>query len=287
MGLSIRTRYWDDPKARGAFKEFMIKIFDLDFSEWDSRGYWDNAFAPFSFFHGDEVVSSVCVYSLEAVVDGEATRVAQISSVGTLPEWRRRGLGRRLTDAGLDWARESHDGVFLFADQEAIPFYVACGFRQAEEHVEFIEARPVGKSGEPLRLDPGRGEDLDRIYSRAQHRDPISDRFSVLNEKLLMFHCLYRLRNRIYEIPDLDCVVFFERDDGCLRIFDIVSEKVPRFQELYPYISDENDRTIEFHFHSDKLGLDAVNTRPLKGNNLFVKDPFPIENPVFPFTSRA
>jgi len=287
MDLSLRTEYWDDPKALCAFKEFMIEIFGLDFSEWESGGYWDDAYTPFSFFEGERIVSSVCIYLLDAVIDGERTRVAQISGVGTLPEWRRKGLSRRLTDAGLDWARESHEGVFLFADAEAIPYYKACGFRPVDEYVEFVEARSVSRSSGAIKLNPGRKSEIKRIYKYARRRTSISDRFSVLNAKLLVFHALHSLRDHVYEIPDLDCLVFFKREGGCLKILDIVGERVPRLKELYPYIADETDRSIEFHFYADKLGLDEIGTRPLYGNNLFVKDSFPIRKPVFPFTSRA
>ena len=79
MSLSLRTGYWDDLAARDAFKEFLITIHGLDLSEWESAGYWDYAYAPFSFFDGEQVVSSVCVYSLRAVIDGEPARVAQLS----------------------------------------------------------------------------------------------------------------------------------------------------------------------------------------------------------------
>ena len=109
----------------------------------------------------------------------------------------------------------------------------------------------------------------------------------MLNEKLLMFHALRRLRDSTYEIPDLDCLVFYERAKGRLSIFDIVGERVPRLKELYPYIADVNDRVIEFHFHADKLGLEETRLRPLLGNNPFVRGTFPVERPVFPFTSRA
>ncbi len=40
MSLSLRTGYWDDLAARGAFKEFLITIHGLDLSEWESAGYW-------------------------------------------------------------------------------------------------------------------------------------------------------------------------------------------------------------------------------------------------------
>jgi GNAT superfamily N-acetyltransferase len=287
MDLALRTAYWDDPKARGAFKEFMLKIHGLDLSEWESAGYWDDAYTPFSFFNGDTVVASVCIYLLNAIIDGEAKRLAQISGVGTLPEWRRKGLNRQLTDVGLDWAHGQHDGVFLFADTDAIPFYQKCGFRPIDEYVQLVDAPPVPNRGGAVELDPRKKHELDRIYEYAQRRAPISHTFSVLNDKLLMFHAMYPLRNHVFEIPDLSCLVFHERSSGRLSIFDIVGERVPRFRDLYPYIADENDRVIEFHFCTDKLGLDETRSRPLLGNHPFVRGMFPFERPVFPFTSRA
>ena len=91
MDLELRTHYWDDRNALAAFKTFILNIHGLDFSEWESRGYWDHAYTPFSFFDGDTIVASVCVYMLDAVLNGNNTRVAQISGVGTLPDWRRKG----------------------------------------------------------------------------------------------------------------------------------------------------------------------------------------------------
>jgi GNAT superfamily N-acetyltransferase len=287
MDLSLRTEYWGDPEARRAFREFLVRIHGLDLSEWESRGFWDPTYTPFSFFEGDRIVASVCVYSLAAVVDRRPVRLAQISGVGTLPEWRRRGLNRRLTEAGLAWAGERHQGVFLFSSAEAIPFYRACGFKPMDEYLECIEARAIPGRAGAIRLDPGSQADLDRIYRYAKRRVPVSHRLGVLNPKLLMFHVLHTLRGRAYEVPDLECLVFMDRKDGCLKLFDIVGERIPRFEDLHPFIAYENDRTVEFHFHTDRLGLDRVRTMPLHGNHPFVREGFPVERPVFPFTSRA
>jgi GNAT superfamily N-acetyltransferase len=287
MDLQLKTQYWDDPSALAAFKTFILKIHGLNFTDWDSGGFWDHSYTPFSFFDGDKVVASVCVYLLDAVVNGEDTCLAQVSGVGTLPEWRRRGLNRQLTDVALDWARGKHDGVFLFANTEAVPFYNKCGFSSIDEFVETIDVTPVPKCGGSVRLDPGNDQELNRIYEYATQRAPVSDQFSVLNAKLLMFHVLYILRDCIYEISNLDCLVFCRRANGTLSIYDIVGERIPRLEELYPYVAAASDRVIEFHFNTDKLGLEKVGTRPLIGNNPFIKGAFPIEKPVFPFTSRA
>jgi predicted N-acetyltransferase YhbS len=287
MELQLKTNYWNDHEASAAFKEFILKIHGLDFTKWESCGYWDQAYTPFSYFAGETVVASVCVYLLDAVLDGRNTRIAQISGVGTLPEWRRKGLNRELTDIGLTWAEGKHEGVFLFSTTDAIPYYERCGFSRINEYVETTQVEPVSNRDGAVKLDPDCKQELDRIYRYATQRVPVSDRFSVLNAKLVMFHVLYGLGDCVLELPDLECLVLYKREDDVLTIYDIVGERIPRFDDFYPYLADPNDRVIEFHFGTDKLGLKSSGTRLLVGNNPFVLGAFPIETPVFPFTSRA
>ena len=287
MCLDLRTEYWDDARARAAFKTFISNIHGLDFSAWDEGGFWDPAYTPFSFFRGDTVVSSVCIYLLDVVINGEKTCLAQISGVGTLPGWRRRGLSRELTELGLAWARNKHNGVFLFADADAVPYYGRCGFSPIDEFIETTQVTPVPNCGGLIKLDPGLPQDLEMIHEYAKRRTSVSDRFGVLNDKLLMFHVLYRLRDRIYRIPDLDCLVSYARTGDKLSIFDIVAENMPRFEKLYPYLASADDRIVEFHFSTDKLELLKPQRKPLTGNNPMIRGAFPVEAPVFPYSSRA
>ena len=143
MDIVLKTEYWNDLNARAAFKSFMRTIHGLDFSLWESAGCWDDAYTPFSFFQGDKIVASVCIYLLDSVIDGRETRLAQVSGVGTLPQWRRRGLSRQLTEIGLAWAQDRHDGIFLFADTDAIPYYERTGFSPIEEYVVTARLAPT------------------------------------------------------------------------------------------------------------------------------------------------
>jgi hypothetical protein len=211
----------------------------------------------------------------------------QISGVGTHLDWRRQGLSRKLTVLGLERFRDQHEGVFLFADEEAIPYYLRCGFSALDESQEFCQINGVPIKSGLVRLNPSDQQDLDKIYGYAESRVRISDKFSIFSPKLLMFHALYTLRNKVYEIPELDCLVFFDRNDEVVNIYDILGRTIPTFEEIYPYISSETDKQINFHFHTDKLGIRGVQTRVLLGNNTFVKGSFPLSAPVFPFTSRA
>jgi hypothetical protein len=66
-----------------------------------------------------------------------------------------------------------------------------------------------------------------------------------------------------------------------------VGERTRPLAELYPNITDDHDSIAELHFQTDQLGLDETETRVLPGNNPFVRGAFPVDKPVFPFTSRA
>ncbi len=287
MNLDFRTSYWDDPKALSAFKVFAHKIHGLDFEEFEARGYWDSRYTPFSLFEGDTVIANVCIYSLDAVIDGRSTKVAQISGVGTLPEYRHKGLGRKLTEVALEWASEDHEGVFLFSNPEALVFYEKLGFSAVQEYVERTAAPSLPKRDGATLLDPDRHEDLSKIYQYAKHRSPVSQEFGVMNAKLVMFHVLHGLRRCVLELPDLQCLVMSEREGGVLKIYDIIGAQMPGFNDIYPYLADDAHEVVEFHFFADQLGLEQRNRRRLIGNNLFVRGAFLIENPVFPYTARA
>ncbi len=287
MDVELRTRYWDDKSSRTAFKSFIKEIHNLDFTAWESEGFWDSAYTPFSFFYEGKVISSVCLYFLDAIIDSNPTKLIQISGVGTSESWRRKGLNQELTQIGLGWAKDKYSGLFLFADEDAIPYYKHCGFVPLQECLHEISVDPLPKISGAFTLDPTNPEDLKKVYNAAQFRTGISDKFSILNPKLLMFHALYTMRNNMVEIPDLGCVIFLNVYDDCISIYDIIGESIPDFRDIYPYVSSESCTRVEFHFETDKLGLGEVRSIPITSNHPFTKGPFPVKKPVFPFTSRA
>jgi GNAT superfamily N-acetyltransferase len=288
-GLTFRSRYWDDCRARDEFKKFLLAMHGLDLTLWEQRGFWDDLYTPFSLFDGDRIVSSVCLYSMEMVIGGQKCRVGQFSGVGTLPQFRRRGLSRWLTEKAMHWASATHSGFFLFADDEAVPFYAKCGFLQVQETVATLlvdipELRPGLQ-----KLDAQSDRDLERIYRLACERSPASDALGVCNAKLLMFHCLYTLRDHMYYVPDLDVVVFFKTDRERLILFDIVGRHVPHFSELHPYIVQQPHRAVWFQFMPDKMGIAATGRRTVEGDNAHIHPSLHLPEPdcLFPYVAHA
>ncbi len=139
------------------------------------------------------------------------------------------------------------------------------------------------------KLDPGNDDDLTLLYRLARERSPVSDLLGAWNPKLLMFHCLYTLRDCLYYVPDLDAAVFFEVDSGVLTVFDVVGRRIPSFAELHPYISGTPHDEVRFFFMPDKMGVDPTGRRLLEGSNLHVLPPLrlPGSEPLFPYVSRT
>ena len=287
--LQYQNNYWDEPELKQQFIAFLTQMFNLDLTLWDQKGFWDYAYRPFSYFDGKKVASNVCVYSLDMMVKGHACRVAQVSAVGTLPEYRRQGLSIDLTNKALDWARDKHDFFFLFADEDAFGFYKKRGFREVYEHKARIYVNAKEQSPGAVRLHMDRAEDIELVHRLAKKRTAVSDELGVLNARLLMFWCLYALQDCVYYIPDLDAVVMWKNVDGVKTIYDVVGTSVPTFEQLYPYIAEPEDRQVEFRFIPDKMRVGEVEYIKVEGNGAHVMGTFPFEGSkfMFPFTAQA
>ncbi|MCP4566896.1 MAG: GNAT family N-acetyltransferase [FCB group bacterium] len=290
MDYAFRSDYIDDPKLKRQFIDFLIDIHGLDLSLWDRLGFWDRKYRPFSFFDGDTLIASLCLFTMDMTVLGKKCKVAQISGVGTVDKYRRQGLNSELTKRAMKWAQTDHEFFFLFSDLEAFPFYKHSGFRRVKEHMILHTLTPTGTIAGAVKLDIERKDHLDLIYRCALEREPVSDLLGINNAQLLLFWCLYFLQDYIYYIEAYDLLILYKREDNHLTVFDIVAGKMPSFTEIYPYIASPQDKTVEFRFMPDKLGLDRYEERPLKednGTHLF--GDFPLENRsfIFPHTCIA
>ena len=59
---TFRENYSEQPgPGRDSLIAFVREIHGLDLTLWNELGFWDTAYRPFSFFEGDEIVSSVCL----------------------------------------------------------------------------------------------------------------------------------------------------------------------------------------------------------------------------------
>ncbi len=159
-----------------------------------------------------------------------------------------------------------------------------------DEHA--VHYAVTGKPAKPgaEKLDIQNKDHRELIYRMATEREPVSDLLGVYTEKLFMFWCLYFLKDNIQYIPELELLILYKRADERVTIFDIVGKTVPPFVEVYPYISDPSDKTVEFRFMVDKMRLDNYQEIILPGDNgTHLLGNFPLEQDkiIFPYTAHA
>jgi GNAT superfamily N-acetyltransferase len=289
-GLTFRHGYWEDADATRRFKEFVDAIHGLDLSLWEAKGFWDHDnYTAFTLFEGDRVVATTNLYSVEMQVEGERRRLGQFSGVGTLPGCRRRGWNRWLTRRAMEWAEPSHAGFFLFADEAAKPFYASCGFVPLDESLDLLRRESPPAQPGLRKLNPDDDEHLRLLYRLACQRSPVSDQLGAWSPKLLMFHCLYTLRDHLYHLPALDLAVFCEVVEDRLTVYDVVGRRLPPFEVLHPYLSQRPHREVCFRFMPDKLDVRPDCTIPLSDSNAHVFPPLRLPRPrcSFPYCSHA
>ena len=85
-------------------------------------------------------------------------------------------------------------------------------------------------------------------------------------------------------------LILYERKNDLLTVHDIVGKDIPPFDEIYPYISSEDDKDVEFSFMIDKLGLggrEKYMTVESNGTHLLGDVPFEGSKFLFPITAHA
>ncbi len=250
MKLEYRSHYFDDSRAKVAFEKYAQRVFGLDFGLWKARGLWDEQYVPFSAFAGGECVASICVYPSEITINGRQERWGQLLTVGTLPEYRKRGIQKEIWREAESWISENCELAFLFTDDSAAGFYEKLRFiRQPEYYgaINYSMSSPAGGC-RFRKLDLKRDADFAIIKRLAFFREPVSDRLGFRNPRLLLFMFLYVFRDWSYYLEDLDAAIVVEEADDKIRVHDIIARKMPRFAEIERFLGHFQKGEMEFLF---------------------------------------
>jgi len=290
MSPTYRNNYFDDSVAKAAFERYAMRLFNLDFGRWKKRGLWDSLYRPFSAFDGEECVASMCVYPSEITVNGEPRRGAQLLTVGTLPEYRRQGIQRRLWEDVQAWTKRESDFVFLFTDESAIEFYSALGLSRGNEFTDIVSIAPSqSMSKQQIRkLDFGHDADYEIVRRLSCDRTIVSNRLGFINPNLLLFMFLYLYSDLTYYLAEIDSIVVAQIKGDRLCIYDIVASRMPELPGLEPMINHFGKQELEFHFCTDRLGISELSHEPITDSLLFVSEGFDLPGRYqFPDSIRA
>ena len=187
MGLRFAKAYREHDKLRKSFFRLAWETFGLDFAPWYQGGWWTDHYIPYSFIDGEEVVANVSVNRMELERAGSRHRGIQVGTVMTRPEYRGRGLCRRLLESVLEEWRDRCDILYLLANDSVLDLYPKFGFRPAEEP---LHSGPLHRTPGPLRpLDLSEEGDRKLLLDCYRASNPSSALASVGDPGLLMFYC--------------------------------------------------------------------------------------------------
>lgn len=252
--------YKNDEKYRLSFNNLAQKTFGIDFESWYQQGFWNDNYVCYSYLEQDEIVSNVSLSTMKLVIDGKLQKAIQIGTVMTNPEHRRQGLAYELLGKILQDYSEEYDMFFLAADDEAVPLYKKCGFKYREENKYIIDVSKYNKIETPLKPFYMKPKEL--IESKKQSQ-PLSNVLSAVeDEHVLMFYYTLGFKESIYR-PVKDVHAIFDIEGDTLNLYDILSPRKVKLQELIEQIIPEHVKRVFCHFTPDQNldGLtDAIDT---------------------------
>lgn len=241
--------YKDNVKYRSSFNRLAKKTFNIDFETWYQEGFWGDDYICYSYLEGDEVISNVSLSTMELIIDGRKQKAIQIGTVMTDPNYRRQGLAYQLMQKILEDYDSIYELYFLAADEEAMPLYEKCGFKQNSENqysIDLTGYQLIEKPLEPIFVPKER---LQQIKKQSQ---PLSNVLSATgDEHVLMFYYTLSFKNSIYKLQD-NVYTIFEIDGDKLELFDILSPTKVNLEELIQQITPKSIKTVVCHFTPDQ-----------------------------------
>ncbi len=273
----MRHDYSKDPTL-------LSRVFELYEHPWPgmtaraegARGWgmrWEVS-TPFLVCEGSRVISHVGVLEMNLVVNGRPMLVGGIHAVATHPDHRLRGHSRALMEEALAWCDERY-GTLLLTGEPVL--YDRYGFRSVPEH-RFAGKRR-GSGGRGLRLlDRKSAADGELLLRLLDTRAPVSERLGIVRDRAIFLFDTASWPLRYAE--DLDALVAYSVKEGTLRLWDVVSRRMPALDAVLARIPEPFER-LEVYFATDRIGGAkglAPEPHPLGlDDHLMIRGPWPIE----------
>ncbi len=268
--LKLISDYRDNDRCRESFNRLSREVFNISFEKWYEHGFWDDRYVCYSYADGDDVVANVSLNKLDLILDGQRQKAAQIGTVMTHPEYRRRGLAGELIKAVLkDCEEGDYDVIYAVGDASLRDYYPRFGFDPVLESqfISCVEGPPC--DARLRKLHPSDPADLNLIHRLSTVRKPNSRVFGVDNARgILMWYCFNVLGDCFSYWEEQDVAVVSRQKGPDLHLFDVISAEAVAFETLLPQIITGSTERVIFHFTPDLLDV-AAQAIPMKDEDVF------------------
>ena len=252
MDICFVKGYRGNAALRAGFNALTQKVYGFDFEAWYQAGCWQDNYIPYSAAIGDRVIANVSVNPMLFSVSGEKKHYVQLGTVMTDPEFRGRGLSRKLMEWVLsDW-QDRCDMIYLFANDSVLDFYPRFGFVSRPEYQAEKQVSSDACGTSVRHMDLSDPEDFRLLRNAARNACPQS-RLSMLHgENLVLFYCKYfskwDIGKHVYHIPELDAVAVVAYSGETMELYDLFAPKEFSLDAVLPVLARPETRRVLLSF---------------------------------------
>ncbi|MDO5155299.1 MAG: GNAT family N-acetyltransferase [Eubacteriales bacterium] len=245
--------YMRDETLRHELNTLTRNTFGFDFEDWVLNGYFQGDYIPYSYEENGEMLSNVSANIMTFEQEGRTWNFIQIGTVMTAQEHRKKGLASELVKKIFEDYKENCDGIYLFANLEALGFYEKQGFEIRKE-TRYILKRDVelfdGKTDEAFCLMDNEDDTWKQQYLDYLKNATACGAFEQVNRYgLTMFYTAGF--EDVYYSKKLDCFVVIEQDGDTKHLQSIISKKKVTMEDVLKKL-DLQGLKLQLGFVPDK-----------------------------------
>ncbi len=287
--MQLVKNFREDKFYREEYFGFIRKIFpSISFNEWHAKGFWTENYIPFSLIDSGKMVANTSAAKMEVLINGQKFKGIQIGAVGTLHEYRNKGLSRKLMNEVIDFYQEETDLFFLFANDSVKDFYPKFGFEHKLENtfIRYVNFNNSKFSARKLKLN--HREDYDLLINLLGKRKPLTKIFGAVNYQFItMWHILNLYSNNLYYLEDAEAVIIKTENENSINLIDLIFRENFDLDSAIPKIIETGKiHSIKFCFPPDQLKFSFDEVEP-EDSLLFVKGKLDLGGSMFRFPMTA
>ncbi|MCL2426769.1 MAG: GNAT family N-acetyltransferase [Oscillospiraceae bacterium] len=253
-----------NPEYEVMFDDLIQDVFGFSFSPWFERKLWDEHYESYSVIENGRMLSNVCIYKSNIVVQGKTVMTNRFGAVATRKDMQGKGLSRLLMEHILSLYPNTLS--LLTANPSVIDFYPRFGFKQVQTYTPEIAVNINNNQKKAIKYSLDDPDFMTLLYNRNQYSNIVD---CISTQSIQIFHLLMEYADDIYYLPNLDVAVVAQQDGSNLYLADVIARKPISFESLKQELPFENIESVEFGFTPDWLDVTPTWT-PVNMND----DPF-------------
>lgn len=242
----------NDAALRHELNELTQETYGFDFEAWVTNGYDQGDYIPYSYEADGRLIANVSVNRMNFIQNGKERHYIQLGTVMTRKEFRKQGYAKRLMETVLDDYSAACDGIYLFANLDALGFYDKMGFSRALEYQYSLKndmriqaQEAAGRKDEAACFQPVQGlKSLHQSkYMHTVRHSAVNSALEQLNKYGLQMFYTSDLE-QVYYSSQLDCYAVMRKEANTLYLQSVICTQKIRLEQVLADIREPYDNLI-------------------------------------------